>query len=55
MLLTRSQSNKPPPLDTEVEGVFIEGKEVLEEEAHSTETMTSEGKGATDHEKVVMA
>ena len=52
MVLTRSQSNNPPPLDPEVEGVFVEGKEVLEEEVHFVETMTSEGKRPTNHEKV---
>ena len=52
MVLTRSQSNNPPPLYPEVEGVFVEGKEVLEEEVHFAETMTREGKGYTDHDKV---
>ena len=52
MLVTRIQSNKPPPLDPEVEGVFVGGEEVVEEEVHFAETMTSEGKGPTDHEKI---
>ena len=33
MVVTRSQINKPPPLDSEVEGVFVE-EEVVEEEVH---------------------
>ena len=52
MLLTRSQINNPPPLDPEVEGVFVEEEEVAKEEVHSAETMTNEGKGYTDHNKV---
>ena len=52
MVVTRSQINKPPPLDPEVEGVFVGGEEVVEEEVHFVETMTSEGKGPTDHEKI---
>ena len=52
MVVTRIQSNKPPPLDPEVEGVFVGGEEVVEEEVHFAETMTSEGKGPTDHEKI---
>ena len=52
MVVTRSQINKPPPLDPEVEGVFVGGEEVVEEEVHFAETMTSEGKGPTDHEKI---
>ena len=51
MVVTRSQSNKTPPLDPEVEGVFV-GGEVVEEEVHFVETMTSEGKGPTNHEKI---
>ena len=51
MVLTRIQRNNPPPLEPEVEGVFVE-EEVEEEEVHSAETMTSEGKRPTDHEKV---
>ena len=51
MVVTRSQINKPPPLYIEVEGVFVEEEEV-EEEVHFAETMTSEGKGPTDHEKI---
>ena len=45
MVLIRIQSNKPPPLDPEVEGVFVEEEEVVEEEVHSTETMTNKGYG----------
>ena len=54
MVLTRSQINNSPPLEPEVEGVFAkeEEVEVEEEEVHSVETMTSEGKGYTDHDKV---
>ena len=52
MVVTRSQSNKPPPLDPEFDGVFVGGEEVVEEEVHFVETMTSEGKGPTDHEKI---
>ena len=52
MVLTRIQSNKSPPLEVEVEVVFVEEEEVVEEEVHSTETMTNEGKGYTDHDKV---
>ena len=48
MVVTSSQINKPPPLDPEVEGVFV-GGEVVEEEVHFVETMTSEGKRPTDH------
>ena len=44
MVVKMSQSNKPPPLDPEVEGVFVE-EEVEEEEVHSVESMTNEGKG----------
>ena len=51
MVVKRSQINKPPPLDPEVEGVFVE-EEVVEEEEHFAKTMTSEGKGPTDHEKL---
>ena len=32
MVLTRIQSNNPPPLDPEVESVFVEEEEVVEEE-----------------------
>ena len=52
MVVKRIQINKPPPLDPEVEGVFIGGEEVVEEEVHFAETMTSEGKGPTDHENI---
>ena len=52
MVLTRIQSNKPPPLDPEVEGFFVGGEEVVEEEVHFAETMNSEGKGPTDHENI---
>ena len=48
MILTRSQRNKSPPLEPEVEGVFVEEEEVEEEEGHSAETMTNEGKGLSD-------
>ena len=48
IFLTRIQRNKSPPLDHEVEGVFVEEEEVVEEEVHSAENMTSEGKGYTD-------
>ena len=50
MVLTSIQSNNPP-LDLKVEGVFVEEEEVVEEEVHSTETMTNEGKGYIDHDK----
>ena len=46
MVLTMIQINKPPPLELEVEGVFVE-----EEEVHSAETMTNKGKGHTNHDK----
>ena len=52
MVLKRIQINKSPPLEPEVEGVFVEEEEVVEEEVHSTETMTNKGKGYTDHDKV---
>ena len=52
MVLTRSQINKPPPLDPEVEVVFVGGEEVVEVEVHFAETMTSKGKGPTDHENM---
>ena len=52
MVLKRIQINKPPPLDPEVEGVFFGEEEVVEEEVHSAETMTNEGKGYNDHDKV---
>ena len=52
IVLKISQINKQLPLDPEVEGVFVEEEEVVEEEVHSTETMTNEGKGYTDHDKV---
>ena len=51
MVLKLSQINNPPPLESEVEGVFVEEEEVEEEEVHSVETMTNEGKGHSDHEK----
>ena len=44
MVLTRSQINNPPPLYPEVQSVFVEEEEVVEEEVHSAETMTSKGK-----------
>ena len=47
MVLARSHSNKSAPLELEVEGGFIE-----EEKVHSAWTMTNEGKGYTDHDKV---
>ena len=43
MVLTRIQSNNPPPLEPEVEGVFVE-----EEDVHYVETMTNEGYGIHD-------
>ena len=43
--------NNPPPLELEVEGVFVE-EEVVEEQVHYAETMTNEGKGYTDDDKV---
>ena len=52
MVLTGINRNNPPPLELEVEGVFVEEEEVVVEEVHSAETMTNEGKGYTDHEKV---
>ena len=52
MLVKRNQSNKPPPFYPEVEGVFVGGGEVVEEEVHFAETMTSEGKGPIDHENL---
>ena len=52
MVVTRHQINKPPPLKPEVEGVFVGGEKVVEEEVHFVETMTSEGKGPTDHENI---
>ena len=48
MVSTRIQSNKPPPLDPEVEGVFV-GGEVVDEEVHFAKAINSEGKGPTDH------
>ena len=52
MVLKGTQINNPPPLEPEVEGVFVEEEEEVEEEAHFVETMTNEGKGYTDHDKV---
>ena len=52
LVLTRIQSNKSPPLEVEVELVFVEEEEVVEEEVHSAENMLNEGKGYTDHDKV---
>ena len=52
MVLIRIQSNKPPPLYPEVEGVFVGEEEVVEEKVHSAETMTNKGKGCTDPKKV---
>ena len=52
MVLIRIQINKPPQLDLEAEGVLVGGEEVVEEEVHFVETMTSEGKGPTDHENI---
>ena len=43
MVLKTSQINNTPPLEPEVEGVFVE-----EEEVHSAETMTNEGYGLQD-------
>ena len=43
-----SQINNTPPLEPEVEGVFVEEEEVEEEEVHSTETMNNKGKGLSD-------
>ena len=51
MVLNMIQINNSPPLDPKVESVFVE-EEVVEEEVHFAETMTSEGKGSTDHEKI---
>ena len=51
MVLTRIQINNTPPLELEFEGIFVEEEEVEEEEVHSVETMTNEGKGYTDHDK----
>ena len=51
MVLNRTQINKSPPLDPEVEGVFVK-EEVVEEEEHFAETMTSEGKGPTNHKNL---
>ena len=52
MVINSIQINNSPPLDPEVEGVFIEEEEVVVEEVHSTETLINEGKGYTDHDKV---
>ena len=52
MVVTMIQINKPPPLDPTIEGVFVGGEEVVEEEVHFAETMTSKGKGPTDHENI---
>ena len=52
MVLKIIQINKTPPLYPEVEGVFVEEEEVVEEEVHSAETMTSKGKEYTDQGKV---
>ena len=52
MVVTMIQINKPPPLDPEVEGVFVGGEEVVEEEVPFAETMNSEGKGPIDHENI---
>ena len=52
IVLKRIQINKPPPLDPEVEGAFVRGEEVVEEEVHFAKTMTSEGNGYTLHDKV---
>ena len=51
MVLKRIQISNLPPLEPGVEGVFVE-EEVVEEEEHFAETMTSEGKGPTDHENI---
>ena len=48
MVLTRIQTNKPPPLDPEFEGVFVEEDEVEEEEVHPAETMTNKGYALQD-------
>ena len=42
MVVKRSQINKPPSLSPKFEGVFVGGEEVVEEEVHFAETMTSE-------------
>ena len=52
LVLNMSQMNNSPPLDPEVEGVFVKEEKIVEEEVHSAETMTNEGKGYTDHDKV---
>ena len=44
MVLIRIQINNPPPLEPEVEGVYVEE----EEEVHPIETMTNKGKGLPD-------
>ena len=43
MILTSSQINNSSLLEPEVEGVFVEEEEVVEEEVHSLETMTNKG------------
>ena len=52
MVLKLIQINKSPNLELEFEGAFVEEEVVVEEEVHSVETMTNEGKGYTDHDKV---
>ena len=54
MVLERSKINKPPPLDPEVESVFVGGEEVVEEEVHFVETMTRDEKGTSyDSEELI--
>ena len=43
MVLTRIQRNKPPPLDPKVEGVFVGGEEVVEEEVHLLQLLLARG------------
>ena len=50
IVLTRSKINNSTPLEPEVEGLFVEEEEVVEEEVHSTETMTNKGNGYTAHD-----
>ena len=43
MVINSIQINNSPPLDPEVDSVFVEEEEVVLEEVHSAETMTNEG------------
>ena len=52
MVVKTIQINKPPPLDPKVEGVFVGGEKVVEEEVHFAKNMTREGKGPNDHENI---